>query len=133
MQYPPEGAAPPSRQQLATTEHNWRVIRDLAKDESVLEVINDNGSVYFEDLNLEMQRKVLEWYSFQDDDFNSVRGETLWERGFRRGNWAVKTITRTVMTSTPSHFLLHAELDAFENDQRVFAGNWDYEIPRDLV
>lgn len=133
MQYPPEGAAPPSRQQLATTEHNWRVIRDLAKDASVLEVINDNGSVYFEDLNLEMQRKVLEWYSFQDDDFNSVRGETLWERGFRRGNWAVKTITRTVMTSTPSHFLLHAELDAFENDQRVFAENWDYEIPRDLV
>lgn len=130
---PPAGAAPPAKRQLATTEHNWRVIRDLAKDESVLEVVNDNGTVYFEDLNLEMQRKALEWYRFRRDDFNSVQGETLWERGFRRDDWAVKTITRTVMTSTPTHFVVHAELDAFESDRRVFAENWDYEIPRDLV
>jgi hypothetical protein len=134
IQFPaPEGAPPPARLQLGTTKHNWRVIRDLARDESVLEVINDNGTVYFEDLDLEMQRKALEWYSTRSDDFNSVRGETLWERGFRRGDWSVKTITRTIMTSTPSHFILHAELDAFENHQRVFAENWDYEIPRDLV
>jgi hypothetical protein len=134
VQFPtPEGAPPPARRQLGTTEHNWRVMRDLARDESVLEVINDNGTVYFEDLDLEMQRKALEWYSTRSDDFNSVRGETLWERGFSRGDWAVKTITRTVMTSTPTHFIVHAELDAFENHRRIFAENWDYEIPRDLV
>lgn len=129
----PEGAPPSSRRQIATTEHNWRVIRDLAKDESVLEVINDNGTIYFKELDLEMQRKALEWYRSRNDDFNSVQGETLWERGFRRGDWQVKTITRTIMTSTPSHFVIHAELDAFESDRRVFAKNWDYEIPRDLV
>ena len=99
----------------------------------MLEVVNDNGTVYFEDLNLAMQRKVLEWYRFRRDDFNSVQGETLWERSFRRDDWAVKTVTRTVMTSTPTHFIVHAELDAFERDRRVFAENWDYEIPRDLV
>ncbi len=37
------------------------------------------------------------------------------------------------LTSTERHFLLHAELDAWEKDQRVFSRNWRYEIPRDHV
>jgi hypothetical protein len=45
----------------------------------------------------------------------------------------VETITRTVLTSTEDHFRLHAELDAFEGDERVFSRNWLYEIPRDHV
>ncbi len=129
----PAGAPPTPIRQLSETEHNWRVIRDLAKDESVLEVINNNGTVYFEEIDLEMQRKALERYRYQDDDFNSVRGETLWERGFRRGDWWVKTVTRTVLTSTPSCFVIHAELDAYENEQRIFAENWNFQIARDLV
>jgi hypothetical protein len=28
---------------------------------------------------------------------------------------------------------MHAELDAYESDRRVFAENWDVEIDRDLV
>ena len=80
-----------------------------------------------------MQRKALEWYRYRDDDFNSVEGETLWERGFRRGNWRVRTVTRTRLASTPETFVIHAELDAYEGDRRVFAENWDVEIARDLV
>ena len=109
------------------------MIRDLASDVSTLEVINDNGNVYLEAIDLEMQRKVLEWYRYHDDDFNSVEGETVWERGFRRGDWRVRTLTRTRLTSTPNTFVVHAELDAYENDRRVFAENWDVEIDRDLV
>jgi hypothetical protein len=29
--------------------------------------------------------------------------------------------------------MIHAELDAYEGDRRVFAKNWDAEIERDLV
>jgi uncharacterized protein len=119
--------------QLTPQHHNWRVIRDLAEDRSTLEVINDHGTVLLESLGLEMQRKTLEWYSYRSDDFNSVRGETLWERGFRRGDWQVRTVTRTVLTSTPTDFLLHAQLDAYEGQRRVFSRNWDVSIPRDLV
>ena len=119
--------------QLTPQLHNWRVIRDLAEDESTLAVTNDAGTVRLDDLNLEMQRKALEWYSYQGDDFNSVRGETLWERGFRRGDWAVRTVTRTVLTSSPTDFEIHAQLDAYEGERRVYARNWDVKIPRDLV
>jgi hypothetical protein len=130
---PAEGAPPTPIHQLSDTEHNWRVIRDLANDESVLEVINDNGRVYLEEIDLQMQRKALEWYRYRDDDFNSVQGKTHWERGFARGDWEVKTLTRTRLSSTAEKFLIHAELDAYENDRRFFAENWDIEIERDLV
>ena len=129
----PEGALSTGIRQVTEPHHNWRVIRDLASDVSTLEVINDNGTVYLEAIDLEMQRKALEWYRYRDDDFNSVEGETLWERGFRRGDWRVRTVTRTRLTSTPDTFVIHAELDAFESDRRVFAENWDVEIERDLV
>jgi uncharacterized protein len=131
---PPEGGPLSSGiRQLAPPHHTWRVIRDLAEDESTLEVINDHGTVLLEGVGLEMQRKALEWYSYRSDDFNSVRGETLWERGFRRGDWHVRTVTRTVLTSTPTDFLIHSQLDAYEGERRVFSRNWDASIPRDLV
>lgn len=127
-------AAPPIRTGVVEPEyHNWRVIKDLENDVSLLEVINNSGIHFFNDIDLEMGRKALEWYSYQGDDFNSVKGETLWERTFQRNTWKVKTVTRTVLTSTPEKFYLRAELDAYEGDKRLFSQNWDYEIKRDLV
>ena len=131
---PPEGGPLSTEiRRLTGVEHNWRVIRDLAADVSTLEVVNDQGTVRFEALDLEMHRKALEWYSYQGDDFSSARGETLSERGFRRGDWRVRTVTRTILTADRSHFLLHAALDAYEDERRVCSRNWDVSIPRNLV
>jgi len=130
---PAEGAPTCSKRQRTTPHHNWRVIRDLAADTSTLEVINDDGTVYFPDLDLELQRRALEWYSYQGADFASVRGETLWERSLRRGDWAVRSVTRTILTSTPTHFRVHAQLDAFEGERRIYAETWNQDIERDLV
>jgi len=130
---PAEGAPSSPVQQLTTPQHNWRVIRDLADNESTLEVVNDNGMVYLPELDLKVQRKALEWYRFRDADFTSVRGETLWERGLRRGDWAVRTVSYTALTSTPTHFQVHAQLDAFEGERRIFAETWNRDIGRDLV
>lgn len=128
----PEGARAPETHLLESGQHKWRVLRDLETDESTLEVINDDGTVYIEPADLEMQRKALEWYSYRGYDYQSPRGEALWERGYRRGDWSVSTVTRTVLTANSTHFQLHAELDAYEGEKRVYSDNWDVEIPRDL-
>jgi hypothetical protein len=130
---PAEGAPACTKEQRRTPHHNWRVIRDLAADTSTLEVINDDGTVRFPDLDLDLQRRALEWYRYQGMDFSSARGETLWERAFRRGDWSVRTVTRTLLTSTPTRFQLHAQLDAFEGERRVYAETWNEDIARDLV
>ena len=114
-------------------EHSWRVIRVLGTELATLEVIKDDGTVYIPDCDLEMRRGAWEWYRHRGYDFDSPRGETLWRRGFRRGDWQVDTVTRTVLTCDRGNFYLHAELDAYEGEKRIFAKNWDRTIPRDLV
>lgn len=129
----PEAAPPLAINMIEPQHHTWRVIRDLDTDVSILEVINDSGIVHIKDIDLEMGRMAKEWYTYQGDDFNSVRGETLWERSFKRGDWQIKTVTRTVLTSSATDFYLRAELDAYEGDKRVYSNNWDTVIPRDFV
>jgi hypothetical protein len=129
----PEGATPIRRTMLEPEHHNWWVKRDLASDVSTLEVLNDEGVVRLEDIDLEVGIKGVEFYSARDDEFDSPRGETRWERGLRRGDWSVRTFTRTVLTSTATEFHIHADLDAYEGDKRVFTRSWDETVPRDLV
>ncbi len=129
----PEGAEPARTTRLQPEVHKWRVIRDLATDESTLEVIKDDGTFRLDDIEWEVTSKTSEWYSYRDDDFDSLRGETRWVRAFRRGDWSVRTVTRTVLTSDTTHFHLHAELDAYEGDDRVYSRNWRSAIPRDHV
>ena len=67
------------------------------------------------------------------DDVGSVRGETSWTMGFARDGWQVQTVSRTALSSTADEFQLHAQLDAYENAQRVFERTWRLRIPRDHV
>jgi hypothetical protein len=96
-------------------------------------VIKDEGRLRYEGIDLEVRNDQREWYSFVKDDVDTVRGETRGLREMRRGDWRVETRTRTVLTSTREHFTLRAELDAYEEDRRVFAKSWDRRIERDLL
>ena len=104
-----EGSQPLKISLIEPEHHNWCVIRDLAKDESTLEVINDKGKYRLEAIDLEVQSKTVEKHTYQADDFSSAKGETLCIRGFKRNDWRVNTITRTTLTSTATHFHLLAD------------------------
>jgi len=129
----PEGAAPMQTTLLDPAEHNWRVIRDLASDISTLEVIDRQGHVRIEETGTEVRRVVREWYAFQTRDFTSVNGETRTKRSFKRDDWRVDVLTRTTLRASAKAFLIHAQLDAYEGDRRVYSRNWDRTIPRDHI
>ena len=128
-----EASASSKQYQIAEGHHNWRVIRELDTDFSTLEVINDNGIYQLKEIDLTMQRKTEEWYSYQGDDFNSARGETLWTRSLKRDDWQIKTVTRTVLHCDKNNFYLDAELDAYEGNTRICSKNWNRRIKRNLV
>jgi hypothetical protein len=115
------------------TQQTWTVVRDLARDESRLEVINDEGVYRIDDIDLEIGTKAIERYVFRADEYESLRGETIWTRTFKRGDWEIRTVTRTVLTSNTTEFRIRADLDAFEGDSRVYSKSWDERIERDLV
>ena len=133
----PEGAAPPPITLLQPERHSWTVHRDLATDESVLHVINDRGTVRFDNIDLTVQTRADEWYRSRGDDYRSVCGETRWQRSLSRGDWNIRTVTRTRLSSSETHFNIRADLDAYETDnvgeRRVFSKSWDRRIPRDHV
>ncbi len=128
-----EGTPPLSAEQLIPGEQRWVVSRDLADYSSALEVVKDLGVVRFEEIDLDVGRRAYERYSWVDDDFQSVRGNIEWTMRFTRGDWTVRTVSRTTLTSTPTDFHLHAELDAYEGEERVYSRNWSRVIPRDHV
>ncbi|HKL52023.1 MAG TPA: CocE/NonD family hydrolase, partial [Wenzhouxiangellaceae bacterium] len=133
----PEGAPGADIALLEREHHNWLVHRDLALDASELEVIDDRGRHRLEDIDLEVECSAVEKYSSIGDDFDSARAEVVWERSLKRGEWKIRTVTRTVLTASPEEFILYATLDAYEwsssGEKRVFSNNWDERIPRELV
>jgi putative CocE/NonD family hydrolase len=129
----PEAAAPEQRIAIEPEHHNWLVHRDLATDVSTLEVINDHGRFEVEGTGLTLRVTALERYSSRADDFLSPCGETHHIRELQRGDWAVKTVTHTMLTASVEAFHLEADLDAFEGGKRVACKSWDRRIPRDLV
>ncbi|MDT8895598.1 CocE/NonD family hydrolase [Halomonas sp. I1] len=129
----PEGAPSIAKTLIQPTQESWRVIRDLANDQTTLEVINDEGRYRLDDIDLEIAARVTERYRYAYGSYDSISGWTEWERSFKRGDWEVRTLTRTLMTSDPDNFRLRATLDAWEGETRIFARTWDETIPRDLV
>jgi uncharacterized protein len=129
----PEAARPITVTPLAPGRERWTVTRDLADNSSALDVVKDLGVVRIDDIDLELTRRADERYTWVGDDVGSVRGEVAHTMSFARDAWAVETRTRTVLTSTATDFRLHAQLDAYEGDERVFAHSWRLSIPRNHV
>lgn len=134
----PEAATPLEVTETQPGRHHWRVTRDLATNVSTLEIANDQGAFRIEDTGSHIRRGTEEWYSFRWNDVNSVRGETRTVRRVEREDWGALVTTNTVLTSTPTEFVVDANLDAYElddqrGDPRVFSQSWHRRIPRDLV
>lgn len=129
----PEAAPPLAATLVHPREEEWRVIRDLRRDISKLEVILDTGKTRYEDIDLEIDSRTLETYTYRANEYNSLAGETRWEHKFSRGDWQVRTVTRTLLTSNATSFQLRADLDAYEGNSRFFTRSWHAEIPRKLV
>jgi hypothetical protein len=127
---PAEAAPAPARTSLEAGEANWHIHRDLARDESTLHVVEDQGRVRLEEVDLEVGRSSEEWYRVCGDDFASANGETVHHRSLRRGGWDVATEARTLLWCDRERFYLHATLDAYENGLRVFAKTWEETLPR---
>jgi uncharacterized protein len=128
-----EAAPPIQTTVLEAPTHNWVFKRDLGSDRTILEVTDDHGVRRIEEIDLQLGRRNVEEYRHQGEDVTTATGETVVVRSLARDGWSVETVGRTELSCTPTHFLLHATLDAYENGKRVHSRIWDRQIPRDLL
>ena len=129
---------PPALEGIKTTllvpaKREWTVTHNLADNTVKVNVINNDPKILLEPINLAIQKDVHEAFSYSSNNYDTVRGEVVSRRSFQRDGLEMSTITRTVLTSTRTHFKITATLDAFEGDARIFSKSWDEDIPRELV
>ena len=129
----PEATPPSPTSRQRSGEHAWSVHRNLADNHFSLEIVKDGGVLRFEDIDLDVRRRAHEVYDAVGDDFTSVRGRSTWTMRFSRGDWDARTETHTLLECTESEFRVHATLDAYESEERIFSREWMERVPRDLV
>jgi len=118
---------------LVPSHREWEVRHNLAANEVMLHVTNNDPLYRLDAINWTIQKDVTEKYFYKNDNYDTLRGEVTSKRSFKRDDWQATTITRTILTSTRTHFRIRATLDAYEEDARVFSKSWDNTIPRDFL
>jgi len=118
---------------LAPPQREWKVVHNLATNEVELDVTNNDARFRIDDYDLEVQKDVTERFSYVNDNYDTLRGEVAATRRLKRRDWEILTLTRTVLTSTRTHFRIRATLDAYEGDARIFSKSWDEKIARDMI
>ncbi|MFW6043540.1 MAG: CocE/NonD family hydrolase [Marinilabiliaceae bacterium] len=117
---------------LVPAHREWEVKHNLATNEVMLHVTNNDPQYRLDDINWTIRKDVTEKYSYKNNNYDTLRGEVISTRQFKRNDWEAYTVTRTILTSTRTHFWIRATLDAYEGDTRVFSKSWDERVARQL-
>ncbi len=129
----PEGAPPLADRTLRPERTRRTVSRDLVTGETRVVMEKDSGAVRLEAIDLEVDSAAVETYRVRADDPLSARADIVYRQSLGRGDWRVRTETRTAIRLTATAFRVTAQLDAYEGDRRVFSRNEYFTVPRDLI
>ena len=110
-----------------------RVIHDQVTKESRLELDSASGEKRFEDIDLTFSATSSERYETSRTDYYAARASVEDTRRMKRGEWSVFTRTKTALSADRDFYYIHAELEAFDGEERVVSRTWDERIPRNGV
>jgi predicted acyl esterase len=136
---PPERGPTREPRRLRAAPFRRTIERDLAANDTVYTLISDAADLggaalaRVEAIDLDVGHTITRRYRIGESDPLSARAEIDQRTDLRRGDWCVRVETRTCLEATRTHFHFEADLEAFENDERIFHKHWDERIPRDLV
>ncbi|MGE0119941.1 MAG: CocE/NonD family hydrolase [Dongiaceae bacterium] len=128
----PEKAAQTAHEELAPGRDSNRIItRDFLTRTTTVQLPRDWGRMELTDIGLICEETGDVFYEIADDAPASARCRTRFAMARRRGDWRIRTETRTELRCTPADFVLTATLDAYDGEARVFTRNWHLTVPRD--
>ncbi len=129
----PQTAPPIELSELASPAHRSHLRRDLATGAMELVSDDDGGAFRMDAIDLVFADRHRFTHRIRPDDPLSAEFRSEWRASLARGQWRVAVETRMRQAATADHFLVSAELDAFESERRVFSRSWSFRIRRDLV
>ena len=129
----PEMAPGDPQRAHAPPEQTWWIVHDLATDRVRQTIHQREGPTELLNTGMTFTEVNDETYAFTGTDPTSVRAETWYRRDLARPGWAITTLTHCVLTSDSEAFELHADVDAYEGEERIYTHSFHNRIPRDLV
>jgi hypothetical protein len=133
-EFPPPAAAPGPREEGVRPDNTQRRIEtDIGKGETLVTMLKDAGATRLLDIDLTVDNDTVETYRIRHDDPTSAEGLTRYRHRLTRGDWRIETRTTTSLKLTATHFVVSAELEAYEGEERIFCRNESFTLPRDLV
>ncbi|MEX2501423.1 MAG: CocE/NonD family hydrolase [Trueperaceae bacterium] len=130
---PADGAPPLEIEELSPPENARRVIRDVAGDGAVHEVVRDTGLHRIAEIDLTQRHRTVERFTNRGGDPTAVRAEIDHVSTLGRGDWETQVRMFTRLEVDEGAWHLYAELDAFEGDERFASRTWSSRVPRDHV
>ena len=97
------------------------------------DVHRERASYHLPAIDLAFEADSEEHYRIREGDPAATSAETQATWRLSRGDWRIRTETRTQVACTATTFEIRAALEAFEADERVAARDWFLSIPRNGV
>lgn len=127
----PAGTSPLADRELRPARTRRTVSTDVASGVTTVVMEKDSGGALIEDIGLAVDSAAVETYRITSGDSLSAEGHIVYRQSMARGNWQVRTETRTTFAVTATEFVATAEIDAYEGDRRIFANGERFAIRRD--
>jgi len=116
---------------LRPSEYKWDINRDMLSGVVTQHQWFDEGKAVY---NLHNGWTVSsthdEYMSIHPDDPLSAKLDITWCELFERDAWEVSSKTRTIITSTLTHFHVEASLEARQGEELVHSETWSQDFPR---
>lgn len=130
----PEAAQPARRTVVRPGEAHRRVEYDIGSGVQTIEVLRDDGRSILDAIQVETGfRKVLR-YRIHPADPASARAEAEYELIHRHDQgWDTRISARQALTATAAEYIVESDLEAFEDDRRIFSRSWRQRIARDFT
>jgi len=126
--------SPPPKTEILRAAHRERTMRhEMVADRFILTDRNDSGRYRFVQDGLETEDFSCDTLSLKEGDPLSLKVCCERVAGIGRGDWQTRAEASGTMTATREAFHVTSTLEVFENEQRIFARTWDFQVPRDGV
>jgi hypothetical protein len=126
----PEAAPAFTRTALTPGSRNRTITTDLGKGETIVAITDTSGRNRYDQIDLIAEARSTERYSLIEDAPLSATAEVTWTWEFERGDWQIRTESRTHVSCTKKDFLLRASLAAYEGSAQVFERVFEQRVPR---
>ena len=125
--------APPLIERVIEQGATGRMERhDFASSVTEVERFANRDLTHIDEIDLDVGEWRREVNRIRRDDPLSAEGEVRYGYLFRRAGRELRSETRTSVRLTRDEFVIEAEVEAFENGERIFTRATTHRIPRDM-